>query len=135
KSSGGTPPTYCRGRLEPCGSRPSIAALTRSVVRLSPHIGVGRSETHRPYRSLPRDGIRSAQPILPEPAKLPPSDADVISTWPIAHATPACHSGREDRTMARIKVRKGMPSVQLTKNELAKRIRERFYDPDFDKLT
>jgi multimeric flavodoxin WrbA len=37
--------------------------------------------------------------------------------------------------MARVKVRKGMPSVQLTKNEFAKRIRERFYDPDFDKLT
>jgi hypothetical protein len=37
--------------------------------------------------------------------------------------------------MVRIKVRKGMPSVQLTENEFAKRIRERFYDPDFDKLT
>ncbi len=37
--------------------------------------------------------------------------------------------------MARIKLRKGMPSVQLTKNEFAKRIRERFYDPDFGKLT
>src|SRR5262245_4546676 len=37
--------------------------------------------------------------------------------------------------MASVKVRKGMPSVQLTKNEFAKRIRERFYDPDFDKLT
>jgi hypothetical protein len=37
--------------------------------------------------------------------------------------------------MARIKVRKGMLSVQLIKNEFAKRKRERFYDPDFDKLT
>ena len=37
--------------------------------------------------------------------------------------------------MASVKVRKGMPSVQLTKNEFAKRIRERFYDPDFDMLT
>ena len=33
--------------------------------------------------------------------------------------------------MANIKVRKGMPSVQLTKREFSKRFRERFYDPAF----
>ena len=30
------------------------------------------------------------------------------------------------------KVRKGMPSVQLTKAEFADRFRSRFYDPAFD---
>jgi hypothetical protein len=30
------------------------------------------------------------------------------------------------------KVRKGMPSVQLTKAEFAERFRSRFYDPAFD---
>jgi hypothetical protein len=33
--------------------------------------------------------------------------------------------------MARIKVRTGMPSVQLTRQEFAKRFRERFHDPAF----
>ena len=33
--------------------------------------------------------------------------------------------------MARVKVRTGMPSVQLTRQEFAKRFRERFYDPAF----
>ncbi|MGH6927572.1 MAG: flavodoxin family protein [Dongiaceae bacterium] len=33
--------------------------------------------------------------------------------------------------MTRIKVRTGMPSVQLTRQEFAKRVRERFYDPAF----
>lgn len=36
--------------------------------------------------------------------------------------------------MARIKVRKGMPSVQLTKREFAARFRDRFYDPAFGGL-
>ena len=36
--------------------------------------------------------------------------------------------------MARTSVRKGMPSVQLTKAEFAKRFRGRFYDPAFAKL-
>jgi hypothetical protein len=36
-------------------------------------------------------------------------------------------------SMARsTKVRKGMPSVQLTKAEFAERFRSRFYDPAFD---
>ncbi|MBL8703049.1 MAG: flavodoxin family protein [Alphaproteobacteria bacterium] len=33
--------------------------------------------------------------------------------------------------MAKVKVRKGMPSVQLTKAAFAARVRERFYDPVF----
>ena len=33
--------------------------------------------------------------------------------------------------MPKPRVRKGMPSVQLTKEEFAKRARERFYDPTF----
>jgi len=36
--------------------------------------------------------------------------------------------------MAQLKVRKGMPSVQLTKEEFTKRIRDRFYDPAFEEL-
>ncbi len=36
--------------------------------------------------------------------------------------------------MARIKVRKGMPSVQLTKARFAERLQERFYDPAFAPL-
>jgi multimeric flavodoxin WrbA len=36
--------------------------------------------------------------------------------------------------MARIKVRKGMPSVALTKAEFTARARERFFDPAFDSL-
>jgi multimeric flavodoxin WrbA len=36
--------------------------------------------------------------------------------------------------MARIKIRKGMPSVTLTKAEFTKRIQERFYDPAFEPL-
>ena len=36
--------------------------------------------------------------------------------------------------MARIKVRKGMPSVQLTKALFAERLKERFYDPAFAPL-
>jgi multimeric flavodoxin WrbA len=36
--------------------------------------------------------------------------------------------------MAAIDVRKGMPDVQLSKEEFAKRFRDRFFDPDFDKL-
>ena len=34
--------------------------------------------------------------------------------------------------MAKIDVRKGMPDVQLTKEEFARRFRDRFFDPDFD---
>ena len=33
--------------------------------------------------------------------------------------------------MARVKVREGMPSVQLTKRDFAQRFRDRFYDPAF----
>lgn len=33
--------------------------------------------------------------------------------------------------MAKPKVRKGMPSVQLTKEEFSNRFRQRFYDPTF----
>ena len=36
--------------------------------------------------------------------------------------------------MARIKVRKGMPSVALTKAQFTARLRERFFDPAFDPL-
>lgn len=36
--------------------------------------------------------------------------------------------------MAQPRVRKGMPSVQLTKEEFVKRIRGRFYDPAFEAL-
>lgn len=36
--------------------------------------------------------------------------------------------------MARIKVRKGMPSAQVAKAEFAERLRQRFYDPAFAKL-
>jgi multimeric flavodoxin WrbA len=36
--------------------------------------------------------------------------------------------------MARIKVRTGMPSVQLSKAEFVKRLHARFYDPEFDAL-
>lgn len=36
--------------------------------------------------------------------------------------------------MARIKVRKGMPSVQLTKALFAERLKERFCDPAFAPL-
>src|SRR6185312_3372155 len=36
--------------------------------------------------------------------------------------------------MARIKVRKGMPSVQLDKATFAQRLEERFYDPAFAPL-
>ena len=36
--------------------------------------------------------------------------------------------------MARIKLRSGMPNVQLTKTEFAKRFRDRFFDPAFEKL-
>src|SRR5262249_40109941 len=34
--------------------------------------------------------------------------------------------------MAKIKVRKGMPSVQLDKQEFKKRFLARFYDPEFE---
>ncbi len=34
--------------------------------------------------------------------------------------------------MAKLKVRKGMPSVQLTRKEFANRFRRRFYDPAFE---
>jgi NADPH-dependent FMN reductase len=37
-------------------------------------------------------------------------------------------------SMARIKVRTGMPSVQLTRQEFAKRFHDRFYDPAFGGL-
>ena len=37
--------------------------------------------------------------------------------------------------MSKPKVRKGMPSVQLTKEEFSKRARERFYDPTFTTVT
>jgi hypothetical protein len=33
------------------------------------------------------------------------------------------------------KVRKGMPSVQLSKDEFVKRFRSRFYDPAFEPFT
>jgi len=36
--------------------------------------------------------------------------------------------------MARVSVRKGMPSAQLTKAEFTERMRNRFYDPAFAKL-
>ncbi len=36
--------------------------------------------------------------------------------------------------MTKVRVRKGMPSVALTKAEFSRRIRERFYDPTFDGL-
>ena len=36
--------------------------------------------------------------------------------------------------MARIRVRKGMPSVALTKAQFTARLRERFFDPAFDPL-
>jgi len=36
--------------------------------------------------------------------------------------------------MAKPKVRKGMPSVQLTKEEFAKRLRQRFNDPAFERV-
>jgi len=36
--------------------------------------------------------------------------------------------------MARIKVRKGMPSVQLDKATFAARLKHRFYDPAFEPL-
>ncbi|HKF71000.1 MAG TPA: flavodoxin family protein [Stellaceae bacterium] len=36
--------------------------------------------------------------------------------------------------MARITVRKGMPSAQVAKSEFAERLRQRFYDPAFAKL-
>src|SRR5262245_9038173 len=36
--------------------------------------------------------------------------------------------------MARIKVRKGMPSAELTKAQFTRRIGERFFDPAFDPL-
>ena len=36
--------------------------------------------------------------------------------------------------MAKIDVRKGMPSVQIDKAEFAKRMREQFYDPAFEKI-
>ena len=36
--------------------------------------------------------------------------------------------------MAKIKVRKGMPSVQLDKQEFKKRFLARFYDPEFEAL-
>jgi multimeric flavodoxin WrbA len=36
--------------------------------------------------------------------------------------------------MARVKVRKGMPSVALDKAEFARRMRQRFFDPAFDSL-
>jgi multimeric flavodoxin WrbA len=34
----------------------------------------------------------------------------------------------------RVKIRTGMPDVHITKQEFARRIRQRFYDPVFDKL-
>ncbi|HEU0050208.1 MAG TPA: hypothetical protein VFQ43_21645 [Nitrososphaera sp.] len=37
--------------------------------------------------------------------------------------------------MPKLKVRKGMPSVQLAKEEFSKRARERFYDPTFTMVT
>ena len=39
------------------------------------------------------------------------------------------------RIIPKPKVRKGMPSVQLTKEEFSKRARERFYDPTFTTVT
>ena len=36
--------------------------------------------------------------------------------------------------MPKVKVRTGMPSVQLDKAEFKRRFRERFYDPDFEPL-
>ncbi len=37
--------------------------------------------------------------------------------------------------MAEVNVRKGMPSVQLDKDEFKKRFRTRFFDPIFEPLT
>jgi len=37
--------------------------------------------------------------------------------------------------MPKPKVRKGMPSAQLAKEEFSKRARERFYDPTFTTVT
>src|SRR5215813_11015762 len=37
----------------------------------------------------------------------------------------------EDEPMSKINVRTGMPSVQLSKKEFARRFRDRFYDPAF----
>lgn len=37
--------------------------------------------------------------------------------------------------MVQIKLRKGMPNVQLTKAEFARRFRDRFFDPDFDAVS
>jgi hypothetical protein len=40
-------------------------------------------------------------------------------------------SSRSGENMPKPRVRKGMPSVQLSKEEFARRARERFYDPSF----
>jgi multimeric flavodoxin WrbA len=37
--------------------------------------------------------------------------------------------------MVEISVRKGMPDVQLSKEEFARRYKDRFFDPDYDKLS
>ena len=37
--------------------------------------------------------------------------------------------------MAKPRVRKGMPSVQLSRQEFSRRVRERFYDPTFTAMT
>jgi len=37
--------------------------------------------------------------------------------------------------MPKVKVRTGMPSVQLDKAEFKRRFQERFYDPDFKSLS
>jgi hypothetical protein len=37
--------------------------------------------------------------------------------------------------MAKPRVRKGTPSVQLSREEFSKRVRERFYDPSFTAVT
>ena len=43
-------------------------------------------------------------------------------------------SAERGAVVARIKVRKGMPSVALSKTEFTRRLRERFYDPAFEAL-
>lgn len=40
----------------------------------------------------------------------------------------------EAMNMTKIKIRKGMPNVQLTREEFATRLRDRFYDPRFGEL-
>ena len=40
--------------------------------------------------------------------------------------------GKQEELMAEINIRKGMPDVQLNKDQFAERFRDRFFDPGFD---